>query len=74
MIKRTIKIFYVAHNFEIVRAVIQKAPDGVIFDISNTALNARQGAVAISPHLRPLFRRHYHHFGFILFTIDSQFF
>ena len=45
VVKRTIKIFSVAPDSEVVRAVIKKAPDAVIRAISNAAVNACQGAV-----------------------------
>ena len=66
VIKRTIKFLSVAPDLEIVRAVIKKAPNAVISAISNGALNCRQGAVHIPTHLIPLFRRHNHHFDYLV--------
>ena len=62
VVKRTIKFLYVAPDLEVAKAVLQKALKEVITAISNPALNARQGAVDIPPHLIPLFRHHNHHF------------
>ena len=66
MVKRTIKIFSVEPDLEVVRAVIKKSPNAVIGDISNVALNCHQGAVHIPPHLIPLFRRHNNHFDYLV--------
>lgn len=40
------------------------APNAVIRAISNTAVNARQDAVAVPPHLQDLFRHHNHNFEY----------
>ena len=64
MVKRTIKFRSVAPDIEVVRAVLQKAPDAVIQAISNSAVNACQGAVTVPPHLKPIFRNHNYHFDF----------
>ena len=66
VVKRTIKFLFVAPDLEVVRAVINKAPNTVIGAISNGALNCRQGAVHIPLHLIPLFRHHNHHFDFLV--------
>ena len=66
VIKRTIKFLSVAPDSEILKAVIKIAPDAVIRAISNAALNARQNAVPISPHLKLLFRRHYRHCDWLI--------
>ena len=51
VVKRTVKFLSVAFDLEVANAVIQKAPDAVIQAISNAAVNARQGTVAVPPHL-----------------------
>ena len=66
VVKRTIKFLSVSPDLDVVRAVIKKAPNAVIGAISNGALNCRQGAVHIPPHLIPLFRHHNHHFDFLV--------
>ena len=66
VVKRTIKFLSVAHDLDVVRSVIKKAPNAVIGAISNGALNCRQGAVHISPYLIPLFRRHIKHFDYLV--------
>ena len=66
VIKPTVKFLSVAPDLEVARAVLQKAPETVIQAISNVAVNARQGAVAVPPHLKPLFRHHNHHFDFLI--------
>ena len=68
--KRTIKYLAVAPDSDIVRAVIKKAPVGVIRAISNAALNAREGDVHVPPQLKKLFRKHNHHFDVL---IDNQY-
>ena len=65
VIKRTIKFISVAPDSEVVRAVILKAPDGVIRAISNAALNAREGDVRIPPHLKHLFSRYHRHISYL---------
>ena len=57
-IKRTLKFISISPDPNIVRAIILKAPDAVIRAISNAALNARQGEVAVPLHLKQLFRKH----------------
>ena len=64
-VKRTIKFLSVAPDLQVAKAVLQKAPKEVITAISNAALNARQGAVDIPPHLIPFFRHHNHHFDWL---------
>ena len=66
VVKRYIKFLAVAPNLEVVRAVIKKAPKEVIAAISNAALNGRQGAVHIPPHLIPLFQRHKHNLDYLV--------
>ena len=66
VVKRTVKFLSVAPDLEVARAVLQKAPEAVIQAISNAAVNARQGAVAVPLHLKPLFRHHNHHFDFLI--------
>ena len=66
VVKRTIKFLSVSPDLEVVRAVIKKSPNAVIGAISNGALNCRQGAVLIPPHLTPLFRRHNEHFDYLV--------
>ena len=66
VVKRTIKFVSVAPDLEVVRAVIKKLPNAVIGAISYEALNCRQGAVHITPHLIPYFRRHNKHFDYLV--------
>ena len=66
VVKRYIKFLAVAPDLDVVRAVIKKAPKEVIAAISNAALNGRQGAVHIPPHLIPLFQRHKHNFDYLV--------
>jgi len=65
IVKRTIKYLASAPDSNVVRAVLEKAPDGVYRAISNAALNARQGEVHIAPHLKHLFRHHTNHFDIL---------
>ena len=71
VVKRTIKFLSVATNYEVVKAVIKKAPNAVNGAISNGALNCRQGAVHIPPQLLLLFRHHNHHFDYLVDRIKS---
>ena len=48
------------------RAIILKAPDAVIRAISNVALYARQGEVAVSLHFTKLFIKHYRTFDTLI--------
>ena len=66
VVKRYIKFLAVAPDLEVVRAVIKKAPKEIIAAISNAALNGRQGAVHIPPHLIPLFQRHKRNFDYLV--------
>ena len=66
LVKRTVKFLSVAPDSKVAKAVIQKAPDAIIRAISNAALNARQGAVSVPPHLKTLFRHHNHYFDFLI--------
>ena len=47
VVKLTVKFLSVAPDLEVVRDVLQKAPEVVMQAISNAAINARQGAGAI---------------------------
>ena len=64
VVKRYIKFLAVAPDLEVVRPLIKIAPKEVIAAISNAALNGRQGAVHIQPHLIPFFKRHKHNFDY----------
>jgi hypothetical protein len=66
IIKRTVKYLSIAPNTNIVRAILQQAPDGVIRAISKAALNARSGEVYVPPRLRTVFRKHNHHFDILV--------
>ena len=66
VVKRTIKFLFGAPDLEVVRAVLKKAPKAVIGAISNKALNCRQGAVHLPPHLISLIRHHNHHFDYLV--------
>ena len=66
VVKRITKYLSVAPDVHIVRAVIKNALNAVIGAISNGALNCRQIAVNISPHLIHLFRPHNHHFYYLV--------
>ena len=61
VIKRTIKFLSVAQDPEVVRLVIQRAPDAVVRAICNAALNAREGDVRIPPHLKHIFAKYHRH-------------
>ena len=61
LIKRTIKILASGSDIDVVRAAIEKAPDGVIRVVYNAAVNARQREVQIPAHLKPLLRQHRKH-------------
>ena len=50
--KRYIKFLSIAPDTEVVRIVLQKAPDGVIRVICNAALKACEGDVHIPHHLK----------------------
>ena len=65
VVKRTIKYLASAPDSNVVRAVLDKAPDGVYRAISNAALNARQGEVHVAPRLKHLFRHHSKHFDIL---------
>ena len=67
VVKRIIKFYFVAPDLDIVRAVIKKAPNAVIRAISNGALNCRQGAEHILPHLIPLFKHYNHYFDYLIY-------
>ena len=61
IIKRTIKFLSIAPDSEVVRTVLQKAPDGVIRAICNAALNARECDVRIPPRLKYIFAKFHRH-------------
>ena len=65
VVKSYIKFIAVAFDLEVVKTVIKNAPNEVIAAISNAALNGRQGAVIIPPHLISLFQRHKHYFDYL---------
>ena len=54
VVKRTVKFLSVAPDSKIAKAVLQKAPDAIIRAISNAAINASQGDVAVPSHLKTL--------------------
>ena len=66
VIKRAIKYLSVAPDSKTVKSVLKKAPDAVIRAISNAALNARQGAVAVPANIKHLFRHHNDHFDYLI--------
>ena len=68
IVKRTIKYLASAPDSNVVRTVLDKAPEGVYKAISNAALNAREGEVHIPPHLKHLFRHHSKHFDILTDT------
>ena len=61
IVKRTIKFLSIPPETEVVRKVIQNAPDGVICAICNSALNAREGDVCSPPHLKHIFAKFHRH-------------
>ena len=61
VVKRTIKFLSIAPDSEVVRTVLQIAPDGVIRAISNEALNAREGDVRIPSHIKHIFAKYHRH-------------
>ena len=61
IIKLTIKFLSIAPDTEVVRKVIQTAPDGVIRAICNATLNAREGDVRIPPYLKHIFAKFHRH-------------
>ena len=66
VVKRTIQFLSVEPDLEVVRTVINKAPNAAIGAISNGALNCRQSAVHIPPHLIHLYRRNIKHFDYLV--------
>ena len=66
LIKRTIKFLSSGTGINVVRAALEKAPDGVIRGVCNAAVNARQGKVQIPEHLKPLFRQHSKHIDILI--------
>ena len=61
IVKRTIKFLSIAPDSEVVRTVLQNAPDGVICAICNAMLNNRAGDVRIPPHLKHIFAKYHRH-------------
>ena len=61
VVKRYTKFLSVAPDSEIVRQVLHRAPDAVVRDICNAALNAREGDVRIPPHLKTVFSKYHRH-------------
>ena len=66
IVKRTIIKFSVAPDLDVVWAVIKKAPTTVIVAILYRALNCCEGTVHIPSHLIPCFKRHNHHFDYLV--------
>ena len=66
IVKRYIKFLAVAPDYEVVRSVIENALKEVIAAISNAALNGRQSAVHIPPHLISLFQRYKHNCDYLV--------
>ena len=64
-IKRTIKFLSTSPDSDIVQLVLKKAPNGVIRAISNAALNASRGDVAIPHRYLEPFRHHHRHFDIL---------
>ena len=71
VVKCTIKFLSVAPDLEVLRAVINKAPNAVIGAISIGALNSRQGAGHIPEQLLHLFRHHNHNFDYLVYHRKS---
>ena len=71
IVKRTIKYFLVTPDYEVVKAVIKKAPNAVIGAISKGAINCRQGVADIPPKLIPLFKNHNQHFDYLVYLRKS---
>lgn len=66
VVKRKVKFLDVALDLEVAKAVLQKAPNAVTEAISNAAVNARQGAVTLPPHLKQLFSHSNDYFDFLI--------
>ena len=56
--KRTMKYLAVVKDRQLLKHVLQKAPDSVVKSISDVALNALKGPVDLTPAQRKLFARH----------------
>ena len=61
IVMRTIKYLYIAPDSELVRTVLQKAPDNVICAICNAALNAWEGDVRVPPHVKHILAKYHKH-------------
>jgi hypothetical protein len=53
--KRTIKYLAVVKDRQLLKLILQKAPDDVVKMISDIALNALKGSVVLTPAQRKLF-------------------
>ena len=62
LVKRTIKFISISPYYKIVQAILKTLPDAVIRGICNAALNAREGYVVLTLHLKHLISRHHHNF------------
>ena len=62
VVKRTIKFLSTLPDLKILRAILKTSSDKVICAICNASINARQGKVVLTPTLKQLFSRYYHHF------------
>jgi hypothetical protein len=56
--KRTLKYLAVVNDPQILKLILQKAPDSVVRSISDVALNALKGDVTLTPAQQKLFSRH----------------
>ncbi len=56
--KRTLKYLAVVNDPNVLKHVLQKAPDSVVKSISDVALNALKGDVDLSQAQRKLFAKH----------------
>lgn len=56
--KRTVKYLAVVKDRQLLKHILQKAPDDVVKTISDIALNALKGPVNLTPAQRRLFSRH----------------
>lgn len=56
--KRTLKYLAVVKDGQLLKHVLQKAPEDVVKRISDVALNALKGPIELTPAQRKLFARH----------------
>lgn len=56
--KRTVKYLAVVKDRQLLKHILQKAPDDVVKTISDIALNALKGPVNLTPAQRRLFSQH----------------